>query len=245
MTKEMMKNKVALITGSGRGIGAETARLLAHEGCRVVLTSRTESEIQQVSDQIIKEHGSAENILVIRSDLEDPASITNLFSAIEKKWGPVEILVNNAAVGFSTDFFELDLPTYEKIQNINVRASFLCSQRMMKKLREAGKPGSIVNLSSLGGIRSTEKFKGTAPYVISKFAVVGLTEALAVEGKPFGIRVNAVAPGAVDTEMLKKAAPHLKTNTKPIDIAKVIVSLCNDESSKSISGSTIEIFSNG
>jgi NAD(P)-dependent dehydrogenase (short-subunit alcohol dehydrogenase family) len=72
-----------------------------------------------------------------------------------------------------------------------------------------------------------------------------MTEALAVEGKPYEIRVNAVAPGAVDTEMLKKAAPHLKTNTKPIDIAHVIVSLCDEESSGAVSGSTVEVFSNG
>lgn len=195
-------------------------------------------------DAIVRETGSMEKVLGIPADIENPNSIEELFSKIEYRWGPVEILVNNAGIGYPVDFFETTVETYQKFQDINVRGSFLCAQRMMRALKKAGKKGSIVNMSSLGGIRATDKFKGMAPYVMSKFAVVGLTESLAVEGKELGIRVNAVAPGAVDTEMLRKAAPHLKTNTKPIDIARIIVSLSDDEQSGALSGSTIEVFSN-
>jgi len=239
-----MQGKIALITGSGRGIGAATARLLASRGCRVVVTSRTQSDVSRVVSQIEEETGSKDRVFGIVSDVENLDSIDGLFTAVEKKWGAVEVLVNNAGVGFQTDFLEIDAKTYQQIQDINVRGSFFCAQRMMKALKAIQANGCIVNISSLGGIRSTDKFPGMAPYVISKFAVVGLTEALAVEGKPLGIRVNAIAPGAVDTEMLRKAAPHLKTNTKAADIAKVIVSLCDENMSGAVTGTTVEIFSN-
>lgn len=240
----MLKGKIILVTGSARGIGAATAELLVQSGARLVVTSRTLPEIETTIAQIRSRTPSAE-LLGMRSDVSDEASVQTLFSAIEKEWGPVEILVNNAAVGFATDLLSMSVASWDEIQNINVRGTFLCSREMMRRLRGTGKKGAIVNMSSLGGLRGTEKFKGLTPYVASKFAVVGLTEALAAEGREFGVRVNCVAPGAVDTEMLRKAAPHLKTDTKPADVAKVIRYLCDDSESGSVSGTVIEIFSNG
>src|SRR5690606_19998523 len=183
-------------------------------------------------------------ILGTRSDVSDLASIERLFAETEKEWGPVEILVNNAAVGFATDLYSIDQQTWDQIQNINVRGTFFCSRELMKRIRGTGKKGAIVNLSSLGGLRSTDKFPGLAPYVASKFAVVGLTEALAVEGRAIGVRVNCVAPGAVDTEMLRKAAPHLKTQTQPEHVAKIIRYLCDESESGALTGATLEIHSN-
>src|SRR5690606_11998869 len=104
--------------------------------------------------------------------------------------------------------------------------------------------GCIVNIGSLGGSRSTEKFPRLSIYVASKFAVAGLTEALAVEGRPLGVRVNAFAPGAVDMDMLRKASPHLKTDTTPAVVARVIVGLCDPTVSKAVTGAVIEIHSN-
>jgi 3-oxoacyl-[acyl-carrier protein] reductase len=142
------------------------------------------------------------------------------------------------------DFHNLKLDIWQQTLNVNVTGSMLCSRALFNHAQKAKKGGAIVNISSLGGIRSTQKFKGLLPYVTSKFAVVGLTEALAVEGKELGIRVNCVAPGAVDTDMLKKAAPFLKTSTYPEDVAKTILFLCDAEQSGKISGSTLEIHSN-
>ena len=133
---------------------------------------------------------------------------------------------------------------WERTCAINIRAPFLLSHEFMRRLKEADLPGSIVNLTSLGGVRSTDKFPGLSLYTTSKFAVGGMTEALAVEGRPMRVRVNAVAPGAVDTEMLRQAAPHLKTNTTPADVARVITYLCNAAESKALTGSIIEIHSN-
>jgi 3-oxoacyl-[acyl-carrier protein] reductase len=127
---------------------------------------------------------------------------------------------------------------------INVRGSFLCAKEAFKHMKVGKRGGSIVNISSLAGIRGTEKFPGLSSYTVSKFAVIGLTESIAVEGKPHGIRANCIAPGAVKTRMLKEAAPELKTTTKPEDIAKTVLYLCDDTWSGHLTGSLVEVFSN-
>ena len=99
-------------------------------------------------------------------------------------------------------------------------------------------------MSSLGGVHGTEKFPGFAAYTVSKFGVIGLTETLAVEGRPHDIRVNCVAPGAVETAMKKEAAPFLRTRTTPEDVARVIRFLCDDEESGALTGAIVEIHSN-
>jgi NAD(P)-dependent dehydrogenase (short-subunit alcohol dehydrogenase family) len=104
--------------------------------------------------------------------------------------------------------------------------------------------GSVVNVSSLGGVSGTDKFPDYAAYTVSKFAVTGLTEALAAEGRDRNIRVNGVAPGAVDTLMLRQAAPHLRTRTGPADVAKVIAFLCDPAESGCMTGAMLVINSN-
>jgi NAD(P)-dependent dehydrogenase (short-subunit alcohol dehydrogenase family) len=108
----------------------------------------------------------------------------------------------------------------------------------------AGNQGTLVNLTSLSGVRGPEKFPGSSAYVVSKYGVLGLSEILAVEGRPHGIRVNSIAPGAVDTVMLQKAAPFLKTTTTPDDIARTILFLADNAQSGHITGANLEIFSN-
>jgi 3-oxoacyl-[acyl-carrier protein] reductase len=183
------------------------------------------------------------------ADLENSASIPKLFDEAESCFRePVRILVNNAALGYAIPFLETTpgelAKKWNQLEAINLRAPLLLSHEMMQRIPRGEKTGAIVNLGSLGGIRGTDKFPGLAPYVATKFAIAGLTEALAVEGRSIGVRVNAVAPGAVDTEMLRKAAPHLKTETRPEDVAKVIVYLCDPEESGSVNGTIIEIHSN-
>ena len=118
------------------------------------------------------------------------------------------------------------------------------SREAFRRLSTLGHGGTIVNVSSLGGVRGTEKFAGFTAYTVSKFAVVGLTESLAVDGRSLGIRVNCVAPGAVDTRMKHEAAPFLDTVTTADDVARVIRFLCDDEESGALSGAVIEIHSN-
>ncbi len=238
-----LEGKVAIVTGAGRGIGAATARLFAREGARVVLASRTAAEIEAVAAQI-NEMGAAHPALAVPTDVSDEAAVQALFAQVEQTFGPVDILVNNAATIEVRNFVEMDLATWEGVMSVNVRGPFLCSREAFRQMIAAGRGGAIVNLTSLSGVRGPQKFKGFSAYVVSKYGVLGLSEILAVEGKPHGIRVNSIAPGAVDTVMLKKAAPFLNTTTTPDDIARTILFLADDAQSSHLTGANIEVFSN-
>lgn len=238
-----LEKKVAIVTGAGRGIGASTARLFAQEGAKVALASRSEAELKAVGEEINRQVGQ-DRALAVRTDVSDETQVKHLFETAKDNFGPLDILVNIAAVVEVRDFVEMDLETWEKVISINVRGSFLCCREAFCQMIASGKGGAIVNMTSLAGVRGPEKFKGLSAYVVSKYGVLGLSEILAVEGKPYGIRVNSIAPGAVDTSMLKKAAPFLKTKTGPDDIAKTILFLADDRQSGHISGANIEIFSN-
>jgi NAD(P)-dependent dehydrogenase (short-subunit alcohol dehydrogenase family) len=153
----------------------------------------------------------------------------------------VKFLVNNAATFHVAPVTDLGVEAFDEVMAVNTRGTFLCAREL---LRNPVADGAVVNMSSLGGVRRTEKFPGLAAYVASKFAVVGLTEALAVESIKLGICTNAIAPGAVNTEMLRQVAPHLRTSTEPEDIANTVVMLCDGDLSRRINGTLVEIYSN-
>ena len=239
----MFEKKVAIITGGGRGIGAATAKLLASRGAKVVVTSRTQDEIEEVARALNAQYGEG-TALAVRTDVSDESAVQNLFRQAEIAYGHVDILVNNAGAIVVQDFIDFDSKAWDQVMNVNVRGSFLCAREFFRSIKNSGGRGCIVNLSSLGGIKGTEKFKGMSAYVVAKHAVVGLTESLAVEGRALGIRVNCVAPGAVDTLMLKQAAPFLKTKTTPDDVARTIAFLCDETQATALNGAIIEIHSN-
>lgn len=238
-----MKDKVAIVTGGGRGIGAATARLLAEGGARVAIASRTADELETTARSIAERAGAA-RVLAVPTDVADEAAIISLFTTTLERFGDFHVLVNNAGLFAGGDFTELDARTWDRVQAVNVRGAFLASREAFRHFRALGHGGEIVNVSSLGGIRGTQKFPGFAAYTVSKFGVVGLTESLAVEGRPLGVRVNCVAPGAVDTRMMREAAPFLRTDTTPEDVARVIRFLCDDAESGALTGAVIEIHSN-
>lgn len=235
----------ALVTGGGRGIGAAVAEVLLARGARVYLCARTRSEVDETVNRLRRQFGS-DRVFGSVIDLERADSCSILFDTAEETLrSPIQILVNNAAIGYGIPFLETS-PTrlceeWDRMSAINIRAPLLLSHEFMTRINSGG---SIVNIGSLGGIRGTEKFPGLTPYGVTKFAIAGLTESLAVEGRPIGVRVNAVAPGAVDTEMLRKAAPHLKTETTAADVAKVVAYLCDPAESGAITGTVLEIHSN-
>jgi NAD(P)-dependent dehydrogenase (short-subunit alcohol dehydrogenase family) len=139
-------------------------------------------------------------------------------------------------------FVEMDGATWDQVLGVNLRGTFLCCReafRMMMVQRH----GVIINISSLSGVKGVEKFPGLSAYNVSKAGVASLTEILAVEGKPYNIRVCAVSPGAVDTDMLRQAAPHLKPGMTPQDMAEILLFLA-DDSGRMFSGSNIELFTN-
>jgi len=243
MNSTALQNKLALITGAGRGIGAATARLFVESGARVVLLSRTKQEVSALAEEL-NQKANTRVALAWAGDVAKEGTFEEAFRNAEKEFAPIDILVNAAGVVQISPLAETSLEIWDETLNVNLRGSFLACREMFRQATRMKRPGCIVNISSLGGIRGTEKFPGTAAYMVSKHGVVGLTEIAAVEGKPLGLRVNCIAPGAVDTEMLRKAAPFLKTKMKPEDIAKTILFLCDEAQSGKISGSILEIFSN-
>lgn len=234
-----LQGQVALITGGGRGIGAATAEALARKGAQVIVASRTATELAATVAALRAAEWKASSQVL---DVADEAAVDAAFARIIAEQGRLDLLVNNAALLLSGPFADLDMRDWDRLLAVNLRGAALCARQAFRIMRERG--GSIVNVSSLGGVPGTEKFPGYAAYTVSKFALTGLTEALAAEGKTCNIRVNAVAPGAVDTAMLRQAAPHLRTRTGPADIAKVIAFLCDPAESGCMTGATLVINSN-
>ena len=238
-----LEGRVAIVTGAGRGIGAATARLFAGEGARVVLASRTTSELEATAGAIAEAAG-ADRVLAVPTDLASEASIVTLFERTLARFGDLHLLVNNAGTFRSAPVEALTAADWDAVMAVNARGTFLASREAFRHFRALGHGGAIVNVSSLGGLRGTKKFPGFAAYSVSKFAVVGLTECLAVEARELGVRVNCVAPGAVDTQMLREAAPFLRTETSPEAVARTIRFLCDDAESGAVTGAVLEIDSN-
>ncbi len=235
-----IKNQVAIITGAGRGVGRATAQLFAQQGAHVVLFSRTQAHLDETSASIITRVGGS--VLAIAGDVAREEDVQKLFQATRDTYGRVDILVNCAGMVAVRPFVEMDVATWDRIIAVNLRGTFLCCREAFRIMAEQ-KQGVIINISSLSGVKGVEKFPGLSAYNVSKSGVAGLTEILAVEGKPYNIRVCAVSPGAVDTEMLHQAAPHLKAGMTPEDMAEMLYFLA-DDSGRMLSGSNIEIFSN-
>ncbi len=238
-----LEGNIAIITGGGRGIGAATALLFAQQGAKVVISSRTESELHEVAKTINDKTGEG-SALAVTADVTNETDVIRLFQTALDHFGPVDILINNAGAIVVKPVDETSYDEWKLQQKVNLDGTFLCTREAFQQMKKTKKGGSIVNISSLAGIRGTEKFPGFSSYVAAKHGVVGYTEGLAVEGKEHGIRVNCVAPGAVDTKMLHDAAPFLQTQTKPDDIAKVIFFLADESQSGRMTGSIIEVHSN-
>jgi NAD(P)-dependent dehydrogenase (short-subunit alcohol dehydrogenase family) len=150
--------------------------------------------------------------------------------------------VNNAAVADRVTFDDLDVATWDRVLGINLRGAFLGCRAAWRLMLAAG-GGVIVNIGSLSGVANVEKFPGLAAYNVSKAGLIALTEAVALEGRPHGIRCVALSPGAVDTEMLRRAAPHLRAGVTPEDIAALVAWLTSDEAAP-LTGVNIPVFSN-
>lgn len=236
-----MQNTVAIITGAGRGVGRAAAQLFAQEGAKVVLFSRTRETVESCAHEIQEQGGE---VLAITGDVALEEDVLHLFEATSERFGRVDVLVNCAGIVAVQPFIEMESSTWDRVLAVNLRGTFLCCReafRMMARQQH----GVIVNISSLSGIKGVEKFPGLSAYNVSKSGIAGLTEILAVEGKPHNIRVCAVSPGAVDTEMLRQAAPHLRAGMTPDELAKIILFMADDESGSMFNGSNIELFTNG
>lgn len=234
-----LAGQVAIITGASRGIGRAAALHFAAEGAAVVLAARDRAALAANVRAIEAAGGRA---LAVPTDVADEASVAGLFAQVVAAFGRVDVLVNSAGAVANQPFAELDTATWDHVLGVNLRGTFLCCRAAFRQMIPQG-GGVIVNLSSLSGVRGVEKFPGLSAYNTSKFGVAGLSEILAVEGRPHGIRVVAVSPGAVDTEMLRQAAPHLKAGMTPEEMARILAWLVGPDA-RPLSGTNLEIFSN-
>jgi NAD(P)-dependent dehydrogenase (short-subunit alcohol dehydrogenase family) len=234
-----LAGKVALITGASRGIGRAVAELFAAEGAAVVLAAR-DVEALRANEQAFTAQGG--RALAVPTDVADEASVAALFARTAATFGGPDVLVNAAGAVARVPFAEMSTATWDAVLGVNLRGTFLCCRAAFRAMPAHG-GGVIVNLSSLAGVPRVEKFSGNSAYTVSKFGVAGLTESLAVEGKPLGIRVVAVSPGAVDTEMLRAAAPHLKAGMTPGQLARILLFLVGPDAAP-LQGTNVEIYSN-
>jgi NAD(P)-dependent dehydrogenase (short-subunit alcohol dehydrogenase family) len=233
-----LHGRVAVITGAGKGIGRATAEAIAAAGAHVVVAARTAIQVEDVAASIRKGGGAA---TAVSADVGRAADVDRLFEVAAGIGSPTA-LVCAAAVLHKAAFDETSLEAWEETIRINLTGAFLCCRTAFSLMRDAG-GGRIVNLASLSGIYATEKFPGLAAYNVSKYGVIGLTEALAVEGRLHGISAICLSPGAVDTELLRRANPHLRPGLTPSQVAALIVGLL-DGSMVAASGANIPLFSN-
>jgi len=238
--------KVAIVTGAGRGMGKATALTLARQGAAVVVNDLRSELVQAVVQEIDACGGKA---MAYVADVSDAAQVQAMVAATVQRLGSVDILVNNAGILRTTSPLEqISVEEWDQVMAVNVRGVFLCTQAVLP-LMKAQRRGKIVNVSSSAG-RSTSTFGG-AHYTTSKAAILGLTRHTAREAAPFGINVNAVAPGSMDTEMVRDLATpeHIEQEQQKIplrrlgtaqDEADLVAFLCSEEASY-IAGATIDI----
>jgi NAD(P)-dependent dehydrogenase (short-subunit alcohol dehydrogenase family) len=233
-----LAGRVAVVTGASRGIGAATAEAVAAAGAHVVLAARDSQALRVVAGRIREAGGDA---TPAPADVSNAGDVARLFAAAAEA-GTVTALVCAAAILEVAPFADVTPESWDQTLRVNLTGSFLCCRTAFTAMRQAGE-GRIVTLGSLSGVYGTEKFAGLSAYNVSKYGVIGLTEAIAVEGKPHGISAICVSPGAVDTEMLRRANPDLRPGLTPAQVATLIVALL-DSPLTPASGANIPLFSN-
>jgi NAD(P)-dependent dehydrogenase (short-subunit alcohol dehydrogenase family) len=235
--RHWLAGRLAVVTGASRGIGAATAQALAAVGGRVVLAARDGRALESVAARIREAGGQATPVPTDVSEVQD---VERLFARVGKD-GPLAALICAAGVLTPAPLTETSSKIWEQTLGVNLTGSFLCCREAFTAMRAGG--GRIVNIASLSGVYATEKFPGLTAYNVSKYGVIGLTEAIAVEGKPAGISAICLSPGAVDTQMLREANPELRPGLTPADVAELIVALL-DSPMLAASGANIPLFSN-
>ena len=243
-----LKNKVAIITGARRGMGETHALALAKAGAKVVVSDISQEDCEKVVKEIKKNRGEA---IAVKCDVAQKAEVDKMVRATVKKWGKIDILINNAGICQFKPFLELTEAEWDKTLDINLKGYFLCAQAVAKEMVKQ-KSGVIVNIASIAMGQVGCGFATLAHYSASKGGIVGMTETLAQELAAYNIRVNAVAPGAIDTPMVDPLKQDPKTLNatlariplhrmgKPAEVSNLVLFLVSDDSSY-MTGSTVII----
>ncbi|MDE0040456.1 MAG: SDR family NAD(P)-dependent oxidoreductase [Candidatus Poribacteria bacterium] len=239
-----LSNQVAIVTGAGQGMGAATAKCLAHEGAAVIVSDITEGKAADIAEDINNSGGSA---ISVKTDVTKEDEVTSMVERAIDNYGSVSILVNNAGILYPTRIDHVTKAEWDQVLDVNLNGTFLCSKAVLHTMKENGY-GRIVNMSSSAG-RSVSTLGGIH-YTAAKAGVLGLTRAMAKEVAPFGITVNAVCPGLIDTEMVRiECTPErikgyeesfpISRLGMPEEVAQLILFLVTD--SKYITGASIDI----
>lgn len=195
----LLEGKVAIVTGASRGIGFAVAKAYACEGARVAVCGSREETAQKAVQDLQKLCPGAQ-LLPVGVDVSDGEAIRAMVARVMERWGKIDILVNNAGVTGAKPIFDMTDEDFESMIDINLTGPFKCTREVAKVMKQTG--GCIINTSSLVG---TYASRMQTAYVASKFGINGLTKACARELGPYGIRVNAVAPGVVQTDMVAQS----------------------------------------
>jgi NAD(P)-dependent dehydrogenase (short-subunit alcohol dehydrogenase family) len=191
-----LKDRVAIVTGGGKGIGKAISMAFAAEGAIVVMTARTSSRLDETAEQIKLDGGRAK---AIQADVSDEKQVQRLVAETINDYGRVDILVNNSGIGGPTvNVVDLRLQDWNEVLTINLTGSMLCAREVLKHMIPRRK-GNIINIGSDGGRFG---YPMRSPYCVSKWGIIGLTETLAVEVGEYDIRVNCISPAAVKGERL-------------------------------------------
>jgi NAD(P)-dependent dehydrogenase (short-subunit alcohol dehydrogenase family) len=242
-----LDNRTAIVTGSRRGIGRAIALALAKEGANVVVSDISQEDCEKVVNEI---KGLGRRGLALKCDVTSRADVEVMVTRTVAEFGKLDILVNNAGIIAFKPFLELTDEDWDNLMNVNLRGQFLCAQVAAKEMMK-NKWGRIINIASISSGGCGIAFPLVAHYTASKGGVIALTEALALELTSQGINVNAICPGAIDTDMAKgvKDSGELERVLiripkgrlgQPEDIANLAVFLASEESDY-ISGAAIVI----
>ena len=235
-----LEGKVAIITGSSRGIGKAMALKFASEGAKVVVNALHLEGAKKVSDEIQRGGGEA---IAIKADVSQKAEVQEMVERVLESFGAVHILVNNAGISHSSPIVEVKEEDWDLVQRVNLKGAFLCTQAVLGQMMKQ-KYGKIINISSLAALGCYNP--GAAAYAAAKAGVISLTKSTAREAGPYGINVNCICPGRILTDMV--FAAHGEEGGKrfieegkklsimgrigsPEDIANLALFLASDKSS--------------
>jgi 3-oxoacyl-[acyl-carrier protein] reductase len=236
MQSLMLKEKVAIVTGSSRGIGREIAKVFSQEGAKIAINySTSEKEARSLLKDIENEGGKA---VTVQADVSKKPEVERMVEKVLEQFGRVDVLVNNAGIHYAMDLFEITEEMWDQTLDVNLKGAYLCSKAVAPTMLQQ-KSGRIINISSNSGMYHPSAMK-FAEYVASKAGMNGLTKALALRLGPY-ITVNAVCPGAIMTEMtafrdsdanraLIEETP-LKRLGEPRDVAYAALFLASDMAS--------------
>jgi glucose 1-dehydrogenase len=240
-----LKGKVALVTGSSQGIGQAIAVRLAQDGANIIIDYRSHSEGAEETRKMVEAAGA--KAAVVRADLASVGQIQYLVDSGVQALGCIDILVNNAGIEKRKDFWEVTEEEYDAVMSVNLKGVFFTTQAFVNHVRAAKRPGKVINISS---VHEELPFPHFTSYCMSKGGMKMMTRNLAIELAPFGITVNSVAPGAIETPINKSlledkpkldallANIPLKRLGQPRDVAEVVAFLASSKSDY-ITGATL------